>query len=293
MRKSHKEIIESLRKKKALSMQEICGDYISHSSYSRFVKNGQTLAIDKLVYILSRMDLSFKEAALFDLSTNRSATDPLLMAEAMTSDDTAFIKQTADFFDSKAKGIYDLYGMMAIQLRLKMGGETAAKQEQALKDYLFRVRNWDFKEMYLFTFIIDRMESSVILRHVQRSYQRAAGDYYLERNLNLIILTEEAHFEFLRRKEPNNAQKMLDQFESLAVNRIFNSVQGHLAISQALHNVLKENRPEDFQKIERLYHNFTVIEAQTFAKRLQSRYQTLQSVYQLPELVWQEDTKGF
>ena len=47
MRKNHKEIIESLRKKKALSMQEICGDCISHSSYSRFVKNGQTLAIDK------------------------------------------------------------------------------------------------------------------------------------------------------------------------------------------------------------------------------------------------------
>lgn len=63
MRKSHKEIIESLRKKKALSMQKICGDYISHSSYSRFMKNSQTLAIDKLVYILSRMDLSFKEAA--------------------------------------------------------------------------------------------------------------------------------------------------------------------------------------------------------------------------------------
>ena len=66
MKTSHKDLIETLRKKKALSMQDICGDYVSHSSYSRFVNKGQTLAIDKLLYILRRMDLSFREAGLFD-----------------------------------------------------------------------------------------------------------------------------------------------------------------------------------------------------------------------------------
>ncbi|APZ49616.1 hypothetical protein BW721_08065 [Jeotgalibaca sp. PTS2502] len=293
MTMSHKELIESLRKKKALSMQVICGDYVSHSSYSRFVKQGQTLAIDKLLYILRQMDLSFREAGLFDHNIQRSNEDTLLMMDAMTSNDVAHMKEIADLFASKAKRTYDIYGMMAIQVRLKMGGETAAKQEQDLKDYLFKVQNWDFKEMYLFTFILDRMESSVILYYLNRTFRRAADPYFLERNLNLIILTDEAHFELLKRKELSHAQNVIEQFEKFVVNRTFHSVQGYFTISQALHNAVKEKRPEDLQKIARLYHNLMFIEASFFAKRLRSRYEELQAIYQLDDLIWEEEIDGF
>lgn len=293
MTMSHKELIESLRKKKALSMQVICGDYVSHSSYSRFVKQGQTLAIDKLLYILRQMDLSFREAGLFDHNIQRTNEDTLLMMDAMTSNDVAHMKEIADLFASKAKRTYDIYGMMAIQVRLKMGGETAAKQEQDLKDYLFKVQNWDFKEMYLFTFILDRMESSVILYYLNRTFRRAADSYFLERNLNLIILTDEAHFELLKRKELSHAQNVIEQFEKLVVNRTFHSVQGYFTISQALHNAVKEKRPEDLQKIARLYHNLMFIEASFFAKRLRSRYEELQAIYQLDDLIWEEEIDGF
>ncbi len=293
MTMSHKELIESLRKKKALSMQVICGDYVSHSSYSRFVKQGQTLAIDKLLYILRQMDLSFREAGLFDHNIQRTNEDTLLMMDAMTSNDVAHMKEIADLFASKAKRTYDIYGMMAIQVRLKMGGETAAKQEQDLKDYLFKVQNWDFKEMYLFTFILDRMESSVILYYLNRTFRRAADPYFLERNLNLIILTDEAHFELLKRKELSHAQNVIEQFEKLVVNRTFHSVQGYFTISQALHNAVKEKRPEDLQKIARLYHNLMFIEASFFAKRLRSRYEEVQAIYQLDDLVWEEEIDGF
>ena len=293
MTMSHKELIESLRKKKALSMQVICGDYVSHSSYSRFVKQGQTLAIDKLLYILRQMDLSFREAGLFDHNIQRTNEDTLLMVDAMTSDDVAHMKEIADLFASKAKRTYDIYGMMAIQVRLKMGGDTAAKQEQELKDYLFKVQNWDFKEMYLFTFIMDRIDSSAILYYLKRTLRRAADPYFLERNLNLIILTDEAHFELLKRKELGHAQNVIEQFEKLVVNRTFHSVQGYFTISQALHNAVKEKRPEDFQKIARLYHNLMFIEASFSAKRLRSRYEEVQAIYQLDDLIWEEEIDGF
>lgn len=292
MTASHKELIEQLRKKKALTMQEICGDYISHSSYSRFIKKDQSMAIDKLLYILRQMDLSFREAGLFDHNIQRSNADAVMMAEVMASNDLPLMEETAQLFASKAKRTYDIYGMMAIQVRLKMSGEIADKQERKLKEYLFNVNNWDFKEMFLFTFIIDRVESSIILNRVNRTYQQGADPYFLERNLNLIILTDEAHFEFLKRKETRNAQKMIDQFEALVVNRTFQSVQGYFTISQALHNVLKHHRPEDFQKITRLYHNFTTIDAIFFANRIKTRYLELQPLYQLPELNWQRTTDG-
>ena len=251
------------------------------------------LAGDKLLYILRQMDLSFREAGLFDHNIQRSNEDTLLMMDAMTSNDVAHMKEIADLFASKAKRTYDIYGMMAIQVRLKMGGETAAKQEQDLKDYLFKVQNWDFKEMYLFTFILDRIDSSAILYYLNRTLRRAADPYFLERNLNLIILTDEAHFEFLKRKELSHAQNVIEQFEKLVVNRTFHSVQGYFTISQALHNAVKEKRPEDLQKIARLYHNLMFIEASFFAKRLRSRYEELQAIYQLDDLIWEEEIDGF
>lgn len=293
MTATHKELIESLRRKKALSMKDVCGNRISHSSYSRFIKNGQSLAIDKLLIILKQMDLSFREAGLFDHNIQRSNADALLMAEAMTSGNLDMMAETVDFFMSNAKRTYDIYGMMAIQIRLKMGGDVAAKQEQELKDYLFSVNSWDFKEMYLFTFILDRMDSSVIVYYINRTFQRAAAPYLLERNLNLIILMDEAHFEFLRRNEIAHAQDIMNRLESLVVNRTFHSVQGYYTISKSLHTMLEEQRPEDFQKISRLFHNFTVVEATFFAQRLQNRYQELERIYQLPKLEWLEATDGF
>lgn len=290
---SHRELIERLRQKKALTMQEVCGDYVSHSSYSRFIKGDQALSIDKLLYILGRMDLSFREAGLFDHNIQQSNEDRILMEEAMISQDAQLLGETADLFTEKAKRSYDSYGMMAIRLRLAMSNEVGAKQEKELLDYLFSVNNWDYKEMYLFTFVIDRMESSVILHHVNRTYQRRANEFYLERNLNLIIFLEEAHFEFLKRKESENAQKVLEMFEGLIVNRNFNNVQGHYVISSALHQVLLKHRPEYFEKIERLYHNFSVINGAFYTKRLQSRYLELQPIYQLPELNWAEDVDTF
>lgn len=292
MTASHKELIERLRKKKALTMQEICGDYISHSSYSRFIKKDQSMAIDKLLYILRQMDLSFREAGLFDHNIQRSNADAVLMGDVMSSNDLSLMEETVKLFASKAKRTYDIYGMMAIQVRLKMGGDIAEKQERELKEYLFSVNNWDFKEMFLFTFIIDRVESSIILHHVERTFKQGANPYLLERNLNLIILTDEAHFEFLKRKETKHSQKLINQFEALVVNRTFQSVQGYFTISQALHNVLKQHRPEDFQKIMRLYHNFMTIGAIFFANRIKTRYLELQTLYQLPELDWQRTTDG-
>lgn len=286
---SHKELIESLRKKKGLSMQEICGDYVSHSSYSRFIKTDQAMSMDKLLYILSRMDLSFREAGLFDHNIQQSNSDRVLMEEAMMSEDVDLMRETAELFDCKATRTYDSYGMMAIRLRLKMGNKAAAKQEKELLDYLFKVNNWDYKEMFLFTFIMDRMDSTVILHHINRTYQRRAAPLYLERNLNLIILLDEAHFEFLKRKEADNAQRMLRLFKELIVNRNFNNVQGHYAISNILHQVLQNNQPQDYEKLQRLYHNFSVIEGAFYTKRLQSRYLELQPIYQLPDLDWNEE----
>lgn len=283
---SHKELIESLRKKKGLSMQEICGDYVSHSSYSRFIKTGQALSIDKLLYILNRMDLSFREAGLFDHNIQQSNSDRVLMEEALMSDDADLMRETAELFDQKATRTYDSYGMMAIRLRLKKGNDLAIKQEKELLDYLFKVNNWDYKEMFLFTFIMDRMDSTVILHHINRTYQRRAAPLYLERNLNLIILLDEAHFEFLKRREADNAQKMLELFKELIVNRNFNNVQGHYVVSNTLHQLLQHNRPQDYQKLQKLYHNFSVIQATFYTKHLQSRYLTLQPIYQLPDLDW-------
>lgn len=175
---------------------------------------------------------------------------------------------------------------MVIQLRLKMGGETATQQIQVLTEYLFKVQNWDYKEMYLFTFIMNQIDNSVILTQVNRSFKRAADPLYLERNLNLTILLDEAHFEFLKRFELDYAQKIFNKLTSLVINKTFHTVQGFYTINQALHNLLVKGRAEDQDKIVRLHDNFIFVGADFLALRLKNRYIELQPIYSLPDIEW-------
>lgn len=104
---AYKDIIEDLRKKNGLSMQEICGEYIAHSSYSRFINKRQTLSAEKLIYILSQMDLSFREVGLFDQVIQTTNADKIVMAQVIHSGDATLMKQTIDLFASKSKREYD------------------------------------------------------------------------------------------------------------------------------------------------------------------------------------------
>ena len=138
----------------------------------------------------------------------------------------------------------------------------------------------------MFTFILQQMESSFILTQVNRVYKRAAGPLYLERNLNLTILLDEAHFEMLKRGQQNQAQDMFDKLTSLVINKTFHTVQGFYTINQSLHHLVVEGQVEDYDKKVRLQRNFTNMGAEFLARRLQMRYEELKPVYDLPEIEW-------
>lgn len=286
MLKDYRSLIEEYRKKNGLSMQEICGDYISHSSYSRFIKKNQTLSADKLIYMIDRLDLNFREVGLFDQVIFLTNDDKVRMARVLDSGDLQAMADLADEFSSVSKREYDTHGMMAIRIRLKIGGEIASQQVKKLYDYLSKVEQWDYKEMYLFTFIIDKVESSIIQMVVKRVYNRAADSLYLERNLNLTILLDEAHFEFLRRGEFEQAQQVLQQLSDLVINKSFQTVFGLYSISQALHQNLVQTNPENFNKIGRLYRNLIKVQSDFLAIRLKNRYDELKTIHDLTEIEW-------
>ena len=286
MLKDYSSLIEEYRMKNGLSMQDICGDYISHSSYSRFINKNQTISADKLIYMINRLDLNFREVGLFDQVIFLTNEDKVRMARVLDSGDLQAMADLADEFSSISKREYDTHGMMAIRIRLKIGGEVASQQVKKLYDYLSKVEQWDYKEMYLFTFIIDKVESSIIQMVVKRVYNRAADPLYLERNLNLTILLDEAHFEFLRRGEFEQAQQVLQQLSDLVINKSFQTVFGHYSISQALHQYLVKSNPENFNKISRLYRNLKNVQSDFLAIRLKNRYDELKTIHDLNEIEW-------
>lgn len=281
-------VVEELRKRKGFSMSEICGDYVSHSSYSRFINHQQLMSIDKLMYILKQMDLSFREATLFDHVIQAANEDWLLMERLLKEGELAEMAATVELFEAASYREYDAYGMMAIQIRLKMGGEVADKQIASLKKYLFQVHNWTYKEMYLFTFILDKVSTQIILLRVRRAFQRAADPYYLERNLNLIILLEAAHLELLKRQELTAAQETFDKLDQLYVNKAYVGQQAFRAINRLIHELVTDEKPDTLTRLEALYHNFLLCEADFLALRLKSRYTALQAVYQLPDLTLEQ-----
>lgn len=282
-------LVETLRKKKDLSMKDICGDYMSHSSYSRFVSKNQSLSIDRLLYILHRMDLSFREAGLFDHNIQATQADNVLMSQVLLRKNQEEMAKLAEEFQLKSNRDYDIYGMMAIQVNLEMGGETRAKQIKALKDYLFHVNDWDYKEMYLFSFILHQSSSTVIMSIINRLYKRAAEPLYLEHNLNLIILIAKAHLEYLKRQELDCAKTLLEKLNNLTVNKTFHTIQAYATINQALHQYVSQRIDIDYQKIKRLHRNFKEFDSPFLANRLQENYSHLKQIYDLPSLEDEEN----
>jgi len=279
-------LVEEFRQKKGLTMQEICGDVISHSSYSRFINKNQALSADKLLYIIDQMDLSFREVGMFDQIIHLTNADKVRMAKTIDSGDSRAMAQLADDFTKKSQREYDTYGMMSIRLKLKMGDKVAQQQTEKLRKYLFQVDHWDYKEMYLFTLIINQMPTSLIQMVVKHTYSRAAAPLYLERNLNLTILLDEAHFEFLKRREFGQAQETLEQLTGLVVNKTFQTVVAFHAISQTLHQSVMKTEPEIINKILRLYRNFLDVQSDYLAIRIKTRYEELKNIYDLPEIAW-------
>lgn len=282
------EVIEDLRKKKMLSMQAICGDLISHASYSRFKNKSQVLSINKMLYIMHQLDLSFREATLFNLDAQTVNEEKILLSDVLQVGDIEEMSRVAKYFDSKVKEDYDAYALLSIQLRLEIGGEIERKQISDLKHYLFSIDNWSHREMYLFSFILYQSESIVIETTINRLFEKAAPPFYLEINLNLIILIGAAHLEILNRQELRSAEELMRKLEALAVHKKFYTVQAFVSINRVLHTYAIKKQTEDYRKICRIYRNFKSFDLTFLAHRLEKHYIKLETVYDLPTINWNE-----
>lgn len=269
-------------------MQAICGDFISHASYSRFKNKSQVLSINKMLYIMHQLDLSFREGTLFNLDAQTVNEDKILMSDVLQIGDVEEMSRVATYFDSKVIEEYDAYALLSIQLRLKIGGEIEQKQINDLKHYLFSIDNWSHREMYLFSFILYQSESVVIEATINRLYEKAAPPFYLERNLNLIILIGAAHLEILNRQEFRTAEALIRKLEALAVHKKFHTVQAFVSINRILHSFAIKKQTEDYQKICRIHRNFKNYDLNYLAQRLERHYIKLQKVYNLPLINWKD-----
>lgn len=282
----YKYLVESLRLKRGLSVKQLCGDYISHSTYSRFINKGQALSVDKFLYLLSHLDINEHELSMFDYVKSTESEDVLRMAKVIQRQDLEEMKQQAASFDRQSTLRYDHYGMMAIQIRLKMGGTDEAQQLQNIKDYIFQIQEWSSKEIQLYTLILYQHRSSVIMSFVNRIYQEAANPIYLEQNMVLIYLLDVAYYEFIKRSQKHYAKDISDKLAALLLIESYETLQAFYAINRALHAVVFWGKEDDYTRVLRLYKRFNDIKMDFLALRLRHRYDELQVIHNLAKLNW-------
>ena len=280
-------LIESLRHKQALSVRELCGNQVSHSSYSRFIHKGQALSADKLIYLLKQLELNGREILQFDQINSTSYDDYISMDEAIQSNDLKVMERVAAEFNRQSSLSYDYFALMAIQIRLQMGEIVEAQQIQKIKEHIFQVQHWGYKEIQLYTLILHQNRSSVILSEINKVYSRAANTLYLEKNLDLIRLLDTAHYEFLKRSDTRYAKDIIEKMASLMVNQTHLPVQAFYAINRSLHAAVFSRREADYAQISRLYKNFQIFDMAFLARRLRSRYEELQPIHGLSKLKWE------
>ena len=104
----------------------------------------------------------------------------------------------------------------------------------------------------------------------------------------MIILLEAAHLELLKRQELTAAQETFDKLDQLYVNKAYVGQQAFRAINRLIHELVTDEKPDTLTRLEALYHNFLLCEADFLALRLKSRYTALQAVYQIPDLTLEQ-----
>lgn len=280
-------MIESLRVQQGLSVRELCGNKLSHSSYSRFIHKDQALSADKLIYLLKRLELNEFELLQVGKIISSSYDEYMSMEEKIQINDLAVMERVATEFARQSSLKYDYFALKAIQIRLQMGETFADQQIQKIKEHIFQVQRWGYKEIQLYTLVLQHNRSSVILASINKVYSYAANPLYLEKNLDLIRLLDTAHYEFMKRSDTRYAKDTIEKLESLMVNQTILQVHAFYAITSSLNAAVFHGREKDYARIIRLYNNYQRFDMTFFARRLRRRYDELQPIHNLSKLKWE------
>lgn len=285
---NYKNLIESLRHKQAISVRELCGTQVSHSSYSRFIHKNQALSANKLIYLLKQLELNRREILQFDQPISSTYEEYIRLDDAIQSKDLKEMERVAAEFDRQSSLSYDYFALMAIQIRLQMGEIVEGQQIQKIKEHIFQIQDWGYKEIQLYTLILYQNRSSVILSVINKLYSQAANPLYLEKNFDLIQLLDTAHYEFLKRSDTRYAKDIIKKMTSLMINQTPLPVHAFYAINRSLNVVVFQARAEDYARILRLYRNYQGFEMAFLARRLRSRYEELATIHGLKKLKWED-----
>lgn len=276
--------IESFRQKRRMSMQELVGSQISHSTYSRFISGKSRLAADTFIYLLENLNLSFQELSSFDHEVHQVNNYKLQVQQAIQQENIEKMEDLKTQITPLSKFQYDSYHLLIIRLDIQIDRLLKTETDHGVVDHLNNVNNWTFKELYLFQLYTDYFDSQVIRTFVKQQIRNHPNKSDLERNINLILFLHRTSITFLERREIKYAKRTIDALRAYIPELGFTTMRFCYVMDLALLNLALDQSPSNLNKIRRLYRTSLEMDCPFLANELAKYYRELEDIYQLPPL---------
>lgn len=213
--------LASIKKSKNIPINEVIGDHLTRSAYSRFASGKTNTSIDNFAYMLNNLHVSFEE---FNYIKNQYEPDKyhILLKKAQIANHQHNINQLKSImnkFQSYAKITDDvvplhLYCIVKLTINHLLNIPYDQYAQKTITDYLTQCESWSHYELVLFNNVmfvfnlqlIDIMKKKVI--HNLEKYQnlRSYGSESFRVLINILTL-------FLDNKHLKEAILLINEIE--------------------------------------------------------------------------------
>lgn len=281
-----RERVEAFRIQRKMTVSTLCKGIITESTYSRF-KNGKTmLASDSFIALLQRLGLSFPEATQFTHQIHEVNRYKVLVHQYRDEHSSELVLELHERIMKRVKFKFDSYHILAIQINLILMKWHEMPFLHDIKDFIFKVENWTYTEMFLFQIIIDEYDAEAVHLLIQQLTDSRPDTINAEKNVHFILLLRTCFTYFLKNRYLDYAKEMCESMEDYLQTLGFTSLKYNLLISELLLEVVLDQSDETIEKIKRVYQLCLRANNSFYAEWLSSEYQNIQPIYDLPVIAF-------
>jgi len=186
-------VLQTLRKKKGMTQQDLCDEYLSRTQISNIEKGKQSTTFEKILYFLDKLNLTYDELMFFmddDYHTSKNGVLLEISKFAMAGNKNGLKKlsrKSEDLFIKYNVNFFRFCSQMAearlILLETGNDFEKARGILEPIKDYLVKLEALNYNDLTLIgeTLYIFDIDTSIIL--VEKALRTINENYAFYKHL--------------------------------------------------------------------------------------------------------------
>ncbi|MDH6363687.1 Rgg/GadR/MutR family transcriptional activator [Enterococcus sp. PF1-24] len=285
------ETISKIQTEKNIPVKDLCHDFMSKSTYSRFVNGESDTTTTVFFHLLEQLHISSKEFFFIknDYSLDNQESYLLEISSSSSNRDTSTLYRLKKECDLQSKRKNDTFHHLSAICFLHICRIKNKKYDVVcqndIKNYLLGVASWSRYEIVLFNsvmfiFDLDFIEKILprLLRNVSK-YKKIID--FTSDNFGILL---NIYTLYLMQKKLDKALYILKKIKSLDIPELFVRERLYLNFLKGINQLLLYEDSSGFIKITDTLNTCNFLNLTSQKSMLVSFYNTISTVYKLPNL---------